>query len=175
MLGVPGIKLRRTDTTLDLSSWEPRSDNLKVALCRGLVALELVWTKLDVRAALAGRTVVISAVLWRKSSLTTRSLTCVIEKASSSLTSIVACLPAIRKSTHFSCHEVCRLRASIQRFRVFILILLNKSVFLVCFRSTFIFVLRKLQPVPISSWTWQNLESLIQILGRGTKSVRLNW
>ena len=26
MLGVPGIKLRRTDTTLDLSSWEPRSD-----------------------------------------------------------------------------------------------------------------------------------------------------
>ena len=24
---VPGIKLRRTDTTLDLSSWEPRSDN----------------------------------------------------------------------------------------------------------------------------------------------------
>ena len=26
MLGVPGIKLRRTDTTLDLSSREPRSD-----------------------------------------------------------------------------------------------------------------------------------------------------
>ena len=26
---VPGIKLRRTDTTLDLSSWEPRSDTSK--------------------------------------------------------------------------------------------------------------------------------------------------
>ena len=30
MLGVPGIKLRRTDTTLDLSSREPRSDGSKI-------------------------------------------------------------------------------------------------------------------------------------------------